>query len=53
MPEMDSVIAPALFFLPDWPLVLSPLLWIALAVVGRYLGLAVEPARSSSERRTP
>jgi len=25
------------FFLPDWPPILSPLLWIALAVVGAAL----------------
>lgn len=28
---------PSVFFLPDWPLTLSPLLWIALAVVGAAL----------------
>jgi Kef-type K+ transport system membrane component KefB len=34
---MESVMAPAVFFLPDWPPVISPLLWIALAVVGAAL----------------
>ncbi|WP_265948604.1 cation:proton antiporter [Dechloromonas sp. A34] len=28
---------PSVFFLPDWPLALSPLLWIALAIVGAAL----------------
>lgn len=28
---------PSVFFLPDWPLTLSPLLWIALAIVGAAL----------------
>ncbi|MFT3848988.1 MAG: cation:proton antiporter [Propionivibrio sp.] len=45
---MESVNAPLVFFLPSWPIALSPLLWIALAVataalagewVRRYLGL--------------
>jgi len=45
---MESINEPFAFFLPDWPLELSPLLWIALAVasaalagewVRRHLGL--------------
>ena len=34
---------PSVFFLPDWPPALSPLLWIALAVVSA----ALEEIKSS------